>query len=148
MKKYKINKNKKKELPKFPVGYGSLVVMLPYPVNPREGKCDACSRDIRNGTINRTALHHWIYAYKHKTVKKDPFLVLDNCSELCWGCHKNADALRTALTMKKENLWMLVKTALLMPQPLKEKLDYFCRQYLEARKGDKKAKLEEYFEEE
>lgn len=146
MKKLKINKNKAEDWPKFPVGYGKgVVIMVPYPMNPREGRCDACGRSVQRGDIKTTHLHHWIYAYKHNTVKKDPFKVLENLSEVCYTCHKVADALRNLLFLKKEKLWMVVKAALLMPDELKRKLDWLTRAWLNARKTDKKrTKLNHY----
>ena len=137
------------EYPKFPVGYGSTRVMLPYPVNPREGICDACKRSKVKGEIDRTQLHHWMYAYRHNTVMKDPFKVLENLSELCFSCHNDADSFRQLFEKdRKGKEWMMVRTALLMPPRMKERLDKFCRAYVHARRKDVKTKLEEYFEDE
>lgn len=149
MKKYKIDRRKIDEYPKFPVGFGSATIMLPYPVPPREGVCDVCTRSIAKGQINRTNLHHWKYEFKHNAVKKDPFKVLKNLNELCFTCHKFGDALRTLFerTLQK-NLWMIVKAAILMPDDMKKKMDWVCRSYLEARKSDKKTMIEEYFKDE
>lgn len=148
MRRIRINKTKADEYPKFRVGYGSTTVDVPYPVNPREGVCDACKRSKESGEINITSLHHWKYAYHHKTLKKDPWLVLDNLSELCYTCHEFADALRVLFEKNlKGKEWMIVKTALLMPEDMKRRLDKFCRGYLTAREVDKKkVKLEEWFE--
>ena len=147
MRRIKINKNKLSEYMKYPVGYGSVSVMVPYPMNPREGVCDACQRSKSKGEINKTALHHWKYAYQHKTIKKDPLLALDNLSELCFICHTDADGFRQLLEKERKGReWMLLRTALLMPSDMKERLDKFCKAYLNARKNDKKTKLEEYFE--
>ena len=148
MKKLKINKNKVDDLPKFPVGFGSATIMLPYPVNPREGVCDACGRSKKKGEIKQTYLHHWKYAYRHSTVKKDPFKVLENLSELCYTCHKHADGIRAMLEKTtKKNLWRIVRLMMLMTPELKEKEDWVSKAYLEARKNDTKVKLEEYWTE-
>lgn len=148
MKKVRINKNKADEYPTWPVGYGSTRVMLPYPFNPREGRCDACSRSKAKKEINKTAIHHWVYKHQHKTIKKNPFLVLENANEYCFSCHKFADGLRSLFgkQMRKEKVWLLVKMALHMHPDMKEKLDMFVKAYIEARKNDPKTKLEEYFE--
>jgi len=162
LKRYKIDKNKIGDYPTFPVGYGrKLRVMVPYPVKPREGKCDACGRSIKSHSIKQTHLHHWMYEYHHKTVQKDPSLALVNCSELCPWCHRKGDAFRElfekAIGKTDQNMWMYVKLALLMPSKgrnnglsMKERLDRFCRQYLVARESDtsKKYKIEHFFEEE
>lgn len=71
-----------------------VIVILPF--DPRKGKCDACGRKIGE-EIKITALHHWFYAYKPETVKKNPALALENTSELCYGCHPIADAIRALL---------------------------------------------------
>jgi len=147
VKKYKINKNKIDEYPKFRVGYGSnLSVMVPYPENPREGVCDSCGRSIHKGEINVTQLHHFKYSFKGKTVKKDPLKALENLSELCHTCHRLGDSLRELLFLTEEKLWMVVKTALLMPEEMKVKLDKVARSWLHARRGDKKVRLEQYFD--
>ena len=149
MKRIKINRAKLGELPKFRVGYGSASIDVPYPINPREGRCDSCHRSKDDGNIRQTNLHHWKYAYQHKTLKNNPLLVLDNLSELCFTCHGYGDAFRSLFEKDtSERNWMLMNTALLMPEDMKRRLDMFCRGYLMARKSDKKKiKLEEWFEE-
>lgn len=147
MKRIKVNKNKAKEYTKYPVGYGRDVISVPYPCNPREGRCDACGRTIESKQITTTQLHHWIYAYKMATIKKDPWKVLENLSELDFGCHKIGDALREILTTRKERLINIVQVALLMPEEMKDKLDWVAKAWLNARKTDKKKiKLEEFVE--
>ena len=144
MRRFKINKNLIDKMPKWVVGYGRSSFSVPYPENPREGKCDSCGRSMARGEINVTSLHHWIYAYKHATLKKDPFKVLENLSELCFPCHRCADALREILSLNQDKLWMVVRTALLMPEEMKVKLDWVCKAYLNARKTDRKKKLDDY----
>lgn len=72
-------------------GKGVVVVL---PEDPRKGICEACGKSKHAGEIKVTALHHWWYAYKPATVKQNPYLVLENTSELCYGCHQVADAIR------------------------------------------------------
>lgn len=87
MKKYKV---------RYATAHGKgVVVTLPF--NPRKGVCQACGKSISRGEIKITALHHWIYAYKAKTVKENPILALKNTSELCYYCHQLADAIRALL---------------------------------------------------
>lgn len=145
MKKIKIKASERDKLPTWPVGYGSkLRVMVPYPENPREGRCDACGRQVSEGEINITQIHHFLYAYKHATIKKDPLKVLENAVELDYGCHSIADALRELLRLKKENLWKIVRVAKLMPESMKAKLDWVARSYLAMRKTDKVKTLNDF----
>jgi len=154
LKRYKVRKTQLEGLPRFPVQYQKSRIMVPYPKSPREGKCDACGRSIKRKQISTTHLHHWRYAYKVATVKKSPLLALDNCSELCYSCHRIADALSNGvLFLQQENMWMVIKTALLMPgertdpkkESKKEKMDWFAKMWLKERKKDrKKVRLTEY----
>lgn len=152
MKKIRVNKNLMHKWTKWPIGYGNIKVMVPYPENPREGICDACGRSVHKGEIKTTHLHHWFYAYRHSTVRKDPTLALENLSELCYRCHKVADSLRTLFTsFRKKDIWMLVKVALLMPDGeegryMKEKLDMFAKAWLVAREEDKKKTLNHWLQ--
>jgi hypothetical protein len=149
MRRFKINKNKTKDLPTFPVGYGKDSIMVHLPENPREGVCDACGRSIEKREITITQLHHWIYAWKMATVRKDPYKVLENLSELCYSDHKIGDSLREILSVKKERLISVIQVALLMPEEMKDKLDWIARAWLNARKTDKKkVKLEEFDQDE
>jgi len=138
LKHIEISEGKIKGLSKFPVGYGKkLVVQVPYPESPREGKCDCCGRSRADKEIKRTALHHWKYAYHHNTIKKKPLLVLKNVNEFCFSCHNIADALRSLFEKNRGTKdWYLVKTALLMPEDMKERLDKFCNSYMIARKPE------------
>jgi hypothetical protein len=147
VRKIKINKNKVKEYPTFTVGYGRENFAIKYPVNPREGVCDACGKSIAEHQITVTQLHHWIYQYKTAAIKKDPYKVLDNLVEFCFGCHKIGDSLREILYLKKERLITVIQVGLLMPTEMKEKLDWVAKAWLVARKTDKKkVRLEEFTE--
>lgn len=74
---------------------GGIVVTLPF--DPRKHKCDACGKSVERGEIKTTALHHWWYAFQPQTVKETPMLAIENTSELCFGCHQVADAIRALL---------------------------------------------------
>ena len=66
--------------------YRKLRVWMKKP--PRKGICEACGRK------GRTNMHHWRYAYKTSEVRKNPELAIDNTTELCYYCHRLADAIR------------------------------------------------------
>lgn len=73
-------------------------VIITLPFDPRKGICEACGKSVKKKEIKYTQLHHWRYAYKPATVKKNPMLVLENTSELCYYCHKHiADPIRALL---------------------------------------------------
>lgn len=74
---------------------GGVVVILPE--DPRKHRCEACGKSVAAGEIKMTSLHHWWYAYQPQTVRDNPELALDNTSELCFGCHQVADAIRALL---------------------------------------------------
>lgn len=74
---------------------GGVVVTLPY--DPRKHICNACRKSVANGEIKITALHHWLYSYRAETVRENPTLAIENTSELCYGCHQVADAVRALL---------------------------------------------------
>ena len=84
---------------------GGVVVELPF--NPRKGKCDSCGKTIASGEIKTTAMHHWYYQYAPKTVKENPLLALENTSELCFGCHQVADAIRALLYASPKRVAMV-----------------------------------------
>jgi hypothetical protein len=86
---------------------GGIVVELPF--NPRKGKCDACGKTIASGEIKITALHHWWYSYQPKTVKENPILALENTSELCFGCHQCADAIRALIYASPQRVAMIAE---------------------------------------
>ena len=86
---------------------GGIVVELPF--NPRKGKCDGCGKAVASGEIKTTALHHWWYAYQPKTVKENPILALENTSELCFGCHPCADAIRALVYVNPQRVAMVAE---------------------------------------
>ena len=75
-------------------------VVVTLPEDPRKGVCDACGKSKHDGEIKNTALHHWWYKYKPATVKENPFLALENTSELCYYCHQLAHAVRALIYAK------------------------------------------------
>lgn len=63
-----------------------IIVDVPHKI--RKGKCLCCGR------VGFTALHHWVYDYKVKEVRKNSLLALENTTELCFPkCHDVANAL-------------------------------------------------------
>ena len=54
-------------------------------------KANACKACPHKG---RTEMHHYLYAYKTSEVRARPGLASDNTIELCYNCHRLADALR------------------------------------------------------
>lgn len=52
------------------------------------GYCQACR------AVGRTEMHHWEYAYTTAEVRKNPQLALRRTVELCFKCHRIANALR------------------------------------------------------
>ena len=110
---------------------GGCTIVLPF--DPHKGVCMACGKSkykYVNGEpeIKITAFHHWVYAYKAETVRNNPILVLDNTVEICWACHKVADALRDMLYMSPERT---VSIMIHMPKTLSIKFALVCNLYLE-----------------
>jgi hypothetical protein len=87
--------------------------------DPRKGVCEACGRSVKRGEIKNTALHHFCYKYKPETVKKNPKLALENTVELCFSCHRIADALRNLFSVKNDET--ILKVLLLMPPEMRER---------------------------
>ena len=54
----------------------------------RDKICKACRRK------GKTDLHHFAYVYPTKLVKKNHILALENTIELCYRCHRIANAMR------------------------------------------------------
>jgi len=105
--------------------------MVPYPRNPRRGKCKVCGKDKAKGEIKTTQLHHWYYKYNVETVKKNPLLALENTIELCYGCHKIADWLRNAVTATRpENFYKIIKAGKQMPEWMRKRFTQICRLWL------------------
>lgn len=102
-------------------------VTVTLPFDPRKGVCQACGKSKAKGEIKYTCLHHWRYAYKPLTVKKNPILVLENTSEFCFACHMIADAFRNLMRLSPNRIMMVAKT---MPPETKEKFEVICNLYL------------------
>jgi hypothetical protein len=111
---------------------GGCVVYLSF--DPRKGVCEGCGKSKAKQEIKVTSLHHWKYAYKPETVQKNPVLVLENTSELCFACHMVADGFRNLMKMGNERV---INVATLMPKDLKERFDSICRLYLHYRSLEK-----------
>ena len=74
---------------KYSVKYRRATVYLDF--NPRTGICSCCNKEFK------TQLHHWIYEFETKEVRKKPELVLKNTSELCYYCHRLANSYKHIL---------------------------------------------------
>jgi hypothetical protein len=85
-----------------------VVVWLPF--DPRKHICEACGKKV-GVEIKITALHHWWYQFQPKTVKENPMLAIKNTSELCFGCHEIADAIRALLYANPQRI---INVALLL----------------------------------
>lgn len=72
--------------------------------NPRKGKCEACGHThTKKGKPIRSQIHHWRYAYPTSEVRKNHNLALHYTSELCYRCHRYADALRRFYDIAKRH---------------------------------------------
>ena len=130
-----VESKEKPKLKKYAVTYQKTRILIPYPRDIRMGICEGCGRR-RGKEIKTTQRHHWFYAYKTDTVRENPFLALDNSSELCFNpCHKAGDALR-ALTaeIRPENYDKVVNVAKLMPEWMQERFSKLCRLWLKEMK--------------
>lgn len=85
-----------------------------------EGKpthtCQAC------GAGGRTELHHLSYAYPTAEVRKNHQLALENTIELCYLCHRVANALYQS--EKDINRCAQVSSALFMRRLKKEEVNH------------------------
>lgn len=114
------------------------VVYLPF--DPRKGVCSGCGKSIHvmesdgKPQIKMTSLHHWKYAYKAETVRKNPILILDNTGEFCFACHQIADGLRNILKLSPERA---VKVIMTMPKEMREKFEVIILLYQKAVKNGK-----------
>ena len=116
------------EMKKYNVMYHNTKIQIPYPHNPRLGKCVACKQEVGK-TIKVTALHHTCYEFAVDTVKKNPLLALKNVLELDFFCHSIADGFRNILD--GTNIPRMMMVAKLLPEFQKEKLAKFCEIFLE-----------------
>ena len=96
---------------------------------PRTGKCEACRKEIGRD-ITKTNRHHWKYAYAWKTVREKPSLALENTSELCYRCHKIADALRALVYGTAKDAPEIMKVVNLTPTDMQEFLAKLSRHIL------------------
>ena len=83
----------------------------------RIGECQACHKKVGEG-IKFTQLHHYRYAYRWETVKKNPVLALAYTIELCFYCHRIADAVRMINQVK--NTWRTYDVLSVLPSEAKE----------------------------
>ena len=127
----------------WPMRYQTITVRVPSETPIRKRVCQACDRSIDKGEIKRTHLHHWKYAYSVDNVRENPSLALENCVELCYGCHQIADSLRAILDRREESFWKTVKVAQTMTPEQKEKLNNLIKLLSESVKN-KKSKLTEF----
>jgi 5-methylcytosine-specific restriction endonuclease McrA len=54
-------------------------------------RCQCCGLKPKKKGLH---FHHRVYAYSTAEVRKHPQLALENTMQLCYRCHKIADALR------------------------------------------------------
>ncbi len=125
---------------RYSVRYQTVTVYFDHPVN--RNICDTCGKSAEKGEIKNTQGHHWIYAYRPETVKKNPELALENRSELCYFCHKIADALRILSELKPHQLIRVSKDAGLMPMEMQRKFTVICKQWLKYSQSRAKKLLE------
>ncbi len=114
--------SRKKKPKKYYVSYHKTRIRVPF--NPRKGICVACGRKVGKG-IKVTQIHHVIYAYITATVKKNPLFVLHNTIELCFACHRIADAFRQLLERTSyERLLMVFEV---LPRNQETKMIRLCK---------------------
>jgi hypothetical protein len=87
---------------------GGITIVLPE--DPRKHVCEACGKSVFKGEIKVTALHHWKYAYRAETVRKNPMLALENTTEYCFACHRIADGIRALLDVNPERAVAVLET--------------------------------------
>jgi len=105
---------------------GGIVVWLPE--DPRKHVCEACGRSVLKCEIKTTALHHWKYAYRAETVRKNPMFALENTSEYCFPCHKIADGIRALLDVNPERAVAVLET---LPVEKRDKFLLIVKKLLE-----------------
>jgi 5-methylcytosine-specific restriction endonuclease McrA len=85
------------------VRYRRATIVVPD-APPLTGICECC------GNKRKTDTHHVVYLFKTSEVRKNPKLALENTVQLCFPCHRVADAMRIvlqadyAVTLKLNNL--------------------------------------------
>ncbi|MHA1852592.1 MAG: hypothetical protein ACTSUF_03685 [Candidatus Heimdallarchaeaceae archaeon] len=92
-------------------------------VNAKRRKtCEICGRQ---GKID---FHHTKYAYKTSEVRKNPQLALENTLQLCYPCHKIADAIRIILSNPEITLKILMEVDYAIEPRRKEILCLFGKE--------------------
>lgn len=90
---------------KYRIKYQTITVAIE---DPRTGVCQGCHKSVWDKEIRTTQMHHFHYAYKPETVKKDPQKAIENTIELCYYCHKLADAIRTLLDANVKRIYWVI----------------------------------------
>jgi len=119
---------KKKRKTGYRMRYQSIFVW--FKVDPRTGICVSCGKSIHKGEIKTTQMHHYRYAYKPATVRKNPKLALEHTIELCYGCHPVADALRLLFERKNDRI---VNVYLSLPKFVRDELEALAKMILHAK---------------
>jgi len=70
------------------VKYRRATVLVETNYKIRNKKCSVCGRK------GVTQLHHWKYKYTTKQVKENHILALEETQELCFFCHRIANAMK------------------------------------------------------
>jgi len=124
---------KKPKTKKQGISYSGMHLRFDFPVPIRNGCCIGCLRCIGEG-IKRTALHHTKYAYQRETVRKNPYLALDNTLELCYGCHPIADGFRGILLSNPRgalrSIQRIIQVVKLLPEEQQEHFTKLCKIWL------------------
>lgn len=117
----------------YAVTYQRTKILVPCEKNPRTGKCNGCGRRTGKDNIKTTQLHHWVYAYETKTVKKNPILALENTNEFCfYPCHKAADALRSLAELNPKYHDTVITVGKCMPEWMRERFTLLCELWLKS----------------
>lgn len=90
---------------KWTVLYRKCNIFLSF--NPRKGICLLCGKSIEKGEISNTYLHHLIYEFQTKEIRKNHDLVLKHTIEVCFKCHHRLHAVQEAI--KPENKFVFTK---------------------------------------
>lgn len=124
----------KKKDDKQRVYYQRARVSFYYPIPIRAGCCIACKRCKSRGEIKTTQLHHTVYKYETKTVRKNPVLALENTLELCYGCHPMADGFRGLLLSNPRgglrSINRIIQVAKLLPKEQQRHFSKLCRTWI------------------
>lgn len=131
------NESEKTKIIKQGISYSGMHLRLILPTPIRKGCCVACLRCKGHG-IKRTSLHHTKYAYERKTVRKNPYLALENTLELCYGCHPIADGLRSMLLSNPRgglrSIPRIIQVLNLLPKDQQKHFTKLCRTWLKTKR--------------